>query len=180
MSESKEIGILTCPLCGENFWPIYYGFTLIYPNFDFPKRLNIELIYICSQNDNKISTIDLARYLEIIELNSKFKNNLEFEINHNISLKDINEYEIDEEIKKVSKIINEINNKFKEIIESNKRYINKYLNKNNQVKEIIKYILIRYNELSVELFSFLKIFLLNIKDCKGNSLKLSFLYTFVL
>ena len=176
MSESEEIGILTCPLCGENFCPIFYGFNLIYPNFDFPKRLNIELIYICSQNDNKISTIDLARYLEIIELNSKFNNNSDFEINNNISLKDVNESEIDEEIKKVSKNINEINNKFKEIIESNKRYINKYLNKNNQVKEIIKYILIRYNELSVELFSFLKIFLLNIKDCKGNNLKLSFLY----
>ena len=59
MSESNKIGILTCPLCGEHFCPIFYGFTLIYPSFDFPKRLNIGLIYICSQNENKLSTIDL-------------------------------------------------------------------------------------------------------------------------
>ena len=43
MSEYNELGILTCPLCGSNFCQIFYGFSLIYPNFDNPKRLNIEL-----------------------------------------------------------------------------------------------------------------------------------------
>ena len=176
MSESNKIGILTCPLCGEHNCPIFYGFTLIYPCFDFPKRLNIGLIYMCSQNDNKISSIDLSRYLEMIEFNSKFKNFLEIEKNNNISLKEVNESEIDEDIKKISNNINDIINKFKEIINSNKLFINSYINENKQIKDIIKYFLVRYNELNDELFSFLKIFLLNIKVHKGNNLKLSFLY----
>ena len=90
MSETNEIGILTCPLCGSNFCQIFYGFSLISPNFDNPKRLNIELKYICSVNDNKMSSIDLSRYLEMINLNSKFNNNLDNESINIINMKNIN------------------------------------------------------------------------------------------
>ena len=176
MSESTKIGILSCPLCGEFFCPIFYGFSLIYPNFDFPKRLNIELKYICSQNDSKMSTIDLSKYLDMIELNSKFNINSEMENNNEINLKDVNESEIDEEIKKVSDNINDIISKFKDIITSNKEIINKYINENNQINENIKYFLLHYNDLNEVLFSFLKILLINTKEIKGNNLKLSFLY----
>jgi hypothetical protein len=177
MSETNEIGILTCPLCGSNFCQIFYGFSLIYPNFDNPKRLNIELKYICTQNDNKMSSIELSRYLRMIRLNSKFNNNSEIEqINNNIKMEDINEEELTDEMKKIYNDINDILIKIEEINISNKEFVINYIKENSQSAENIKYFLNRYNELNDELCSFISIFLKNIRDYKGDNLKISFLY----
>ena len=177
MAETNEIGILSCPLCGSNFCQIFYGFSLIYPNFDNPKRFNIELKYICSQNDNKMSSIELSRYLNMIYLNSKFNNNSEIEqITNNIKMEDINEEELSDELKKINNNINDILIKIKEINISNKEYINNYINENSECSENIKYFLCRYNELNDQLYSFINIFLKNIRDYKGDNLKISFLY----
>ena len=177
MAETNEIGILSCPLCGSNFCQIFYGFSLIYPNFDNPKRFNIELKYICSQNDNKMSSIELSRYLNMIYLNSKFNNNSEIEqITNNIKMEDINEEELSDELKKISNNINDILVKIKDINISNKDFVNNYINENSEYAENIKYFLYRYNELNDELYSFINIFLKNIRDYKGDNLKISFLY----
>ena len=178
MSENNELGILTCPLCGSNFCQIFYGFSLIYPNFDNPKRLNIEIKYICTMNDNKMSSIDLSSYLEMIKLNSKFNNNLENESINIINMKNINEKEINEDIEKISDKINDILKKLKKIKNSNKEFINKYINENKQCSENIKYFLLRYIELNEDLFCFANIFLKNLRDYKGDNLKLSFLYIY--
>ena len=177
MSETNEIGILTCPLCGSNFCQIFYGFSLISPNFDNPKRLNIELKYICTQNDNKMSSIELSRYLNMVRLNSKFNNNSEIEqINNNIKMEDINEEELSDELKKIYTDINDILIKIEEINISNKEFVINYIKENSQSAENIKYFLNRYNELNDELCSFISIFLKNIRDYKGDNLKISFLY----
>ena len=178
MSEFNEIGILTCPLCGSNFCQIFYGFSLIYPNFDNPKRLNIELKYICSVNDNKMSSIDLSRYLEMINLNSKFNNNLDNESINIINMKNINEKEINEDIEQISYKINDILKKLKKIKNTNKEFINNYIDENSQCSENIKYFLQRYIELNEELYFFTDIFLKNLRDYKGDNLKLSFLYIY--
>ena len=177
MSDEEEIYKLFCPLCGANSCPIIYGFSLILPNFDNPKRLNIEMKYICTQNDNKMSSIELSRYLEMMKLNSKFNKNFEIEqTTNNIKMEDINEKELSDDI---NKNINDINNiliKIKEINNSNKEVVINYINENRECKYNIKYFLSRYNELNDELYFFLNIFLKNIRDCKGDNIKMSFLY----
>ena len=176
MSDINEIGILTCPLCGSNSCIIFYGFSLVYPNFDNPKQLYIELKYICTQNNNKMSSIQLSSYLEMINLNSKFNSNFEIEPNNNINIKDINEKEINENIRKISDSINDIIINLKQIITSNKDIIIYYINENKGCLESIKYFLSRYIELNDELYSFISIFIKNIKDFKEDNLKISFLY----
>ena len=129
------------------------------------------------QNDNKMSSIELSRYLSMIRLNSKFNNNSEIEqITNNIKMEDINEEELSDELKKINNNINDILIKIKEINISNKEYVNNYINENSECAENIKYFLCRYNELNDQLYSFINIFLKNIRDYKGDNLKISFLY----
>ena len=180
MSDSFEQCILSCPLCGTNFCPIFYGFSLLYPNFDNPKRLNIELKYICTQNNNKMSTIELSNYLEMISMNSKFNDYLGNEIIDNKLLKDLNMEEINKNIEKVINNINNILNISKEILNSNNEIINKYINESKECSTIIKYFLFRYIELNNDLFSFINIFLKNVRNFKEDNIKLSFLYIYKL
>jgi hypothetical protein len=176
MSNSNKICTLTCPLCGANYCPIFYGFSIVYPNFDFPKRLNIELKYICTQNNNKISSIELSRYLEIIVLNSKFNDTAEIDINYNFIIKNYNDRESLEEIQKVINNINEILNKTKNIYNINKEIVNDYIYKNKDESENIKFFLARHLELNNDLFIFLEAFLNNIRDFKIINLVKSFYY----
>ena len=70
------MNILTCPTCGSSSCPIFYGVTLISPNFDTPNNWNIELKYISSHHNNKMLSIDLNQYNKILELNSQFYDNI--------------------------------------------------------------------------------------------------------
>lgn len=176
MSNSNEIGVLTCPLCGSNFCQIFYGFSLLYPNFDHPKRLNIELKYICTQNNNKMSSIELSRYLDMINLNSRFNNDFEVESNDRIIMKDINVEELTEDINKVKDNINAIINRLNQINIKNKEFINNYIYENQDREESIKLFLKRFIELNDDLYSFIKIFLINVKDFNSDNIKISFLY----
>ena len=144
MSEINTKGVLTCPLCGTKFCPIFYGFKIVYPNFDAPKRLDIELEYICTQNDNKISSIEISRYLQIIELNSKFNNNLEYVPSNNIKMENISVEEINEDINQFKNNFNNIIDKLKDVNLTNKEFINRYIKENNECSENIKYFLLRY------------------------------------
>ena len=176
MSNSNKICTLTCPLCGAYSCPIFYGFSIIYPNFDFPKRLNIELKYICTQNNNKISSIELSRYLEIIGLNSKFNGFAEIDINYNFIIKNSSDRESLEEIQKVINNINEILIKTKNIYNINKDVVNNFNYENKDVHENIKFFLARYLELNDDLFIFLEAFLNNIRDFQIINLVKSFYY----
>ena len=176
MSNSNKICTLTCPLCGAYSCPIFYGFSIIYPNFDFPKRLNIELKYICTQNNNKISSIELSRYLEIIDLNSKFNGFAEIDINYNFIIKNSSDRESLEEIQKVINNINEILIKTKNIYNINKDVVNNFNYENKDVHENIKFFLARYLELNDDLFIFLEAFLNNIRDFQIINLVKSFYY----
>ena len=118
------MSVLTCPICGYNSCPIFYGFTLVYPNFDSPKNFKIEIKFICTKNNDKMSSIDLVQYQKMIELNVKFNNsNFEEEeednIHHNINNKIINFSEIKKEFQQID--INAIINKLNYIIISNEK-----------------------------------------------------------
>lgn len=107
------MNILTCPSCGFNSCPIFYGSSLVFPNFDKPKEYKIELKFICSKNQNKILSIDLYQYQKIIELNSKFYNNNLIDENINYDDYNMMDYnKIKEEIllKDINKIINQYSN----------------------------------------------------------------------
>ena len=176
MSEINTKGVLTCPLCGTNFCPIFYGFKIVYPNFDAPKRLDIELEYICTQNDNKISSIEISRYLQIIELNSKFNNNLEYVPSNNIKMENISVEEINEDINQFKNNFNNIIDKLKDVNLTNKEFINRYIKENNECSENIKYFLLRYIELNEKLYLLINIILINIKNYEEDNFKMSFLY----
>ena len=176
MSEINTKGVLTCPLCGTKFCPIFYGFKIVYPNFDAPKRLDIELEYICTQNDNKISSIEISRYLQIIELNSKFNNNLEYVPSNNIKMENISVEEINEDINQFKNNFNNIIDKLKDVNLTNKEFINRYIKENNECSENIKYFLLRYIELNEKLYLLINIILINIKNYEEDNFKMSFLY----
>ena len=178
MSNSNKTCTLTCPLCGANYCPIFYGFNIVYPNFDFPKRLYIELKYICTQNEHKMSSIEVSRYLEIIDLNSKFNDDIEIDINHNFTINNSNDNETIEEIQKISNNINDIMTKIKIIYNKNKEVVNNYIIENKKNKENIKFFLLRYLELNDYLYILLEKFLINIRDFKTKNLVKSFLYLY--
>ena len=170
---------LTCPSCGFSSCPVFIGFTLIYPNFDSPKQYKIELKFICTYNNSKISSIDLSQYQKMIELNLKFNNNyLEDDTNNNnINNIIINFSEIKEELLK--KNINSIINQFNNIIISNEQEINKYLS-NNTCSDKNKLFLSRYLELNKSLFFFIKIFLENTYKYTTKNLLASLYYIYKL
>lgn len=174
------MSVLTCPTCGSNSCPIFYGFNLILPNFDNPKNLNIELKYICSSNDNKMLSFDLEQYIKMIELNSKFYNNIiqDGEDINNLINNTININGIKEEIQKIDfgNIINIYNN----IISLNEQQINSYININKFSSVKIIFFLKRYIELNNQLLFFIKIFLKNISKYKNNNLLISFYYIYKL
>ena len=169
------MNILTCPSCGFISCPIFYGFSLIFPNFDKPKEYKIELKFICSKNQDKIQSIDLYQYQKIIELNSKFYNNNLIDDNTNYDDKNMMDYnKIKEEI--IQKDINNIINQYSNIISTNEREINNYINNEKICSEKHKFILKRYLELNNQLFFFIKKFLEIINTNKENNLLTSFYY----
>ena len=174
------MSILTCPACGLSSCPIFYGMTLISPNFDTPSNWNIELKYICSHNNNKMLTIDLNQYNKIIELNSQFYNNI-FEREEPIYLNDntkiINLIETKEQLTNlnIETIIKQYENK----ILFNKNEINKYIN-NKKCSEVSKFFLEQYMNINDSLFNFIKLFLDNVVEFKTNNLLISFYYIYKL
>ena len=161
------MSILTCPTCGSISCPIFYGMTLLSPNFDNPKKCNIELKYICSHHNNKMLSIDLNQYINIIELNSQFYGNIfenEEPIYSNDNIKSINLIETKEQL---TKLDNEsIIKKYENIILLNKQEINKYINNKNCL-EVSKFFLKQYMDLNDSLFNFIKKFLDNVYKFKS-------------
>jgi len=174
------MSILTCPTCGSSSCPIFYGMILLSPNFDNPKNWSIELKYICRNHNNKMLSIDLNQYINIIELNSQFYDNI-FEnkesIYSNENTKSINLIETKEQLTKLD--IVSIIKKYENIILSNKQQINKYIN-NKKCSEVSKFFLKQYMELNDSLFNFVKIFLDNVCKFKTNNLLISFYYIYKL
>ena len=140
------MSILTCPLCYSDECAMFYDLVLIYPNFDNPKDYHIELKYICSQNDNNSSSINLQDYQNIISLNEKFKIN-----EPNKKEKENKKLTIDE------KEINEIINNSENIQSTNEIKIIEYL-KSKNCTEIQNYYLLQYLELNKILLFFIKTF----------------------
>ena len=133
------MSILTCPSCGFNYCPIFYGFNLTYPNFDTPKKYKIELKYICTINNDKMQSIDLGQYQKIIELNSTYyTDDLEEKENYNFNIKISND---DEKQKNIPKDINAINNKYNNCIIQNEK----------EISEKTKFILLNYIQLNSQL-----------------------------
>ena len=174
------MSILTCPSCGLSSCPIFYGMTLISPNLDTPNNWNIELKYICSHHNNKMFSIDLNQYNKIIELNSKFYDNI-FESEESIyskyNTKDINLVEIKEELTKLD--IESFIKKYENIILLNKQEINKYIN-NKNCSQVSIFFLEQYMNLNDSLFNFVKLFLENVIKYKSNNLLISFYYIYKL
>ncbi len=174
------MSILTCPTCGSSSCPIFYGMTLISPNFDTPNKWNIELKYICSHHNNKMLSIDLNQYNKTIELNSQFYENI-FENEElkyaNDNTKSINLIEIKEQLTKLG--IESIIKKFENIILLNKQIINKYIN-NKKCSEASIFFLKQYMDLNDLMFDFVKIFLDNAIKFKTNNLLVSFYYIYKL
>ena len=171
------MSILTCPSCGFSYCSIFYGFTLVFPNFDSPKMYKIELKFICTKKNKKILSIDLGQYLKIIELNSKFKNNNleEDDSNNNNNQQNISDYE---EMKKqiMEKDFKNIINRYKDIVSTNEKEINKYINKEKSCLEKHKFFLQRYIELNNQLYFFIKIFMEIISKNQPNNLLTSYYY----
>ena len=165
--------ILKCPCCGFNSCPIFYGFGLVLPNFDKPKEYKIELKFICYNKNNKIQSIDLGQYLKIIELNKKYNNNLKEEKN-NIDNKIMDYNNIKNELSKID--IKDIINKYKDIVSTNEKEINIYLNKEKNCSKLNKFILKRYIELNNQLYHFMDIFFKIINEYETNNLLASFYY----
>ena len=140
------MSILTCPLCYSDKCAMFYDLVLIYPNFDSPKDYHIELKYICSQNDNNSSSVNLEVYQNIISLNEKFKiNESNNEKNENI-ISNIDENEIKEDINNIENIMLTNNVKIQEHLKS------------KNCTEIKTYYLLQYLELNKILLFFLKTF----------------------
>ena len=169
---------LTCPSCGFSTCPIFYGFTLVYPNYNNPKDYIIELKYICTKMKDKMLSINLSQYHQIIELNSKFNNNnledKEEEKNNNDEYNFINYQELKNEILNLD--FKDIINKYKNIILTNENEIQNYINKENSYTSKNKYFLKNYIHLNNQLFFFLKTFLEVINEHKTNNLLASFYY----
>ena len=174
------MSILTCPTCGSSSCPIFYGMTLISPNFDTPNNWNIELKYICSHHNNKMLSIDLNQYIKIIELNSQFYDNT-FENEESIysydNTKIINLIETKEQLIKLD--IESIIKKYENIILLNRQEINQYIN-NKICSEASIFFLKKYMDLNDSLFNFVKIFLDNACKFKTNNLLISFYYIYKL
>ena len=169
------MNILTCPSCGFNSCPIFYGLALVFPNFDKPKEYKIELKFICTNKQDKIQSIDLNQYQKVIELNSKFYNNFlnDEKINNNEDNKmDYNEIKKDI----LQKDINNILKKYSNIISKNEIEINNYINNEKTCSEKHKFFLKRYLELNNQLFFFIKKFLEIVNINKTNNLLNSFYY----
>ena len=174
------MNILTCPTCGTSSCPIFYGVTLISPNFDTPNNWNIELKYICSHHNNKMLSIDLNQYNKILELNSQFFDNI-FENEESIYLNDntksINLLETKEQL--IKSDIETIIKKYENIILLNKQVISKYIN-NKKCSEASIFFLKKYIDLNNSLFNFVKIFLDNVCKFKTDNLLISFYYIYKL
>ena len=168
------MNILTCPSCGFSSCPIFYGFSLVFPNFDKPKEYKIELQFICTKNQNKIQSIDLNQYQKIIELNSQFYNNIFIDENINFDNNMMDYNEIRKEI--LQKDINNIINQYSNIISTNEKEINNYISNEKTCSEKHIFILKRYLELNNQLFLFMKKFLEIININSSNSLLTSFYY----
>ena len=172
------MSILTCPSCGFNYCPIFYGFNLTYPNFDTPKKYKIELKYICTINNDKMQSIDLGQYQKIIELNSTYyTDDLEEKENHNFNIKISND---DEKQKNIPKDINAIINKYNNCIIQNEKEINNYINNEKEITEKTKFILLNYIQLNKQLYFFIKTFLENIDKYRTKNLLESFYYIYKL
>ena len=174
------MSILTCPTCGSSSCPIFYGMTLISPNFDTPNKWSIELKYICSHHNNKMLSIDLNQYNKTIELNSQFYENI-FENEElkyaNDNTKSINLIETKEQLTKLD--IESIIKNYENIILSNKQIINKYIN-NKKCSEVSIFFLKQYMDLNDLIFNFIKIFLDNVFKFNNNNLLVSFYYIYKL
>lgn len=168
------MNILTCPSCGFSSCPIFYGFSLVFPNFDKPKEYKIELKLICTKNQDKIQSIELNQYQKIIELNSQFYNNIFIDENINFDNNMMDYNEIRKEI--LQKDINNIINQYNNIISTNEKEINNYISNEKTCSEKNIFILKRYLELNNQLFLFMKNFLEIININSSNSLLTSFYY----
>ena len=174
------MSILTCPTCGSSSCPIFYGMTLISPNFDTPNNWTIELKYICIHQNNKMLSIDLNQYIKIIELNSQFYENIfenEEPIYSSDNTKIINLIETKEQLIKLD--IESIIKKYENIILLNRQEINKYIN-NKKCSEVSIFFLKQYMDLNDSLFNFVKIFLNNACKFKTDNLLISFYYIYKL
>ena len=164
------MSILTCPTCGSSSCPIFYGMILLSPNFDNPKNWSIELKYICRNHNNKMLSIDLNQYINIIELNSQFYDNT-FENEESIysydNKKIINLIETKEQLIKL--YIEFIKKKYENIILLNRQEINQYIN-NKICSEASIFFLKKYMDLNDSLFNFVKIFLDNACKFKTDNL----------